>query len=70
MEPTIILTTDPKCLTMSEEIFGPVLTVYVYDDDKMKETIQTMKETSSNLFVLFFASKKMSQIANVPFEVF
>lgn len=48
VEPTIIVTTDPKSLTMSEEIFGPVLTVYVYDDDKMQETIQTMKDTSSN----------------------
>jgi len=46
VEPTIIVTTDPKSLTMSEEIFGPVLTVYVYDDDKMQETIQTMKDTS------------------------
>jgi len=46
VEPTIIVTKDPKCLTMSEEIFGPVLTVYVYDDNKMEETIQTMKDTS------------------------
>ena len=47
VEPTIILTKDPKCLTMQEEIFGPVLTVYVYEDDKMDETIEIMKDTSS-----------------------
>jgi len=46
VEPTIILTTDPKSLTMREEIFGPVLTVYVYDDDQMEETIQILKDTS------------------------
>ena len=34
IEPTIIVTTDPKSTTMQEEIFGPVLTVYVYDDSK------------------------------------
>jgi 1-pyrroline-5-carboxylate dehydrogenase len=32
IEPTIIVTTDPNALTMREEIFGPVLTVYVYDN--------------------------------------
>ena len=32
--------------TMREEIFGPVLTVYVYDDDKMNETIDTMAENT------------------------
>jgi 1-pyrroline-5-carboxylate dehydrogenase len=34
VEPTVILTTDPKYKTMQEEIFGPVLTAYVYDDSK------------------------------------
>jgi len=46
VEPTIIVTKDPKCLTMREEIFGPILTVYVYEDDKMDETIEIMKDTS------------------------
>lgn len=32
VEPTVIVTTDPLCRTMKEEIFGPVLTVFVYDD--------------------------------------
>ena len=35
--------------TMREEIFGPVLTVYVYDDDKMNETIDTMAENTRKL---------------------
>jgi 1-pyrroline-5-carboxylate dehydrogenase len=49
VEPTIIVTKDPKCLTMREEIFGPILTVYVYEDDKMEETIEIMKDTSSKI---------------------
>ena len=46
VEPTIILTTDPNVASMREEIFGPVLTVYVYEDDKMDETIETMAENT------------------------
>ena len=34
VEPTVIETTDPKSITMCEEIFGPVLTIHVYDADK------------------------------------
>ena len=46
VEPTIIVTTDPNVVSMREEIFGPVLTVYVYDDDKMDETIELMSENT------------------------
>jgi 1-pyrroline-5-carboxylate dehydrogenase len=46
IEPTVILTTDPKFKTMAEEIFGPVLTVYVYDDDKFEETLALCDTTS------------------------
>ncbi|HZM14291.1 MAG TPA: aldehyde dehydrogenase family protein, partial [Bacteroidales bacterium] len=38
IEPTVILTTNPKFVTMQEEIFGPVVTLYVYDDDRYEET--------------------------------
>ena len=44
--PTIILTDDPKFVTMEEEIFAPVLTIYVYPDDKLEETLQVLKTTS------------------------
>lgn len=44
--PTIILTTDPKFKTMQEEIFGPVMTAYVYDDDKYEETLDLCDQTS------------------------
>jgi 1-pyrroline-5-carboxylate dehydrogenase len=46
IEPTIAVTTNPHFRTMEEEIFGPVLTVYVYDDDKFEETLHLCDKTS------------------------
>ena len=46
IEPTIILTTDPDFITMKEEIFGPVVTLYIYEDEKYEETLHLCNETS------------------------
>ena len=46
IEPTVIETTDPKFVTMCEEIFGPVLTLYVYDAEKWEETVALVNSTS------------------------
>ncbi|MDI3482000.1 MAG: 1-pyrroline-5-carboxylate dehydrogenase [Tepidanaerobacteraceae bacterium] len=46
IEPTVILTTNPKFKTMQEEIFGPVLTIYVYRDDELDETLELCDTTS------------------------
>ena len=46
IEPTIILTKDPKYVTMCEELFGPVLTVYVYDENKFEEACHLVDSTS------------------------
>lgn len=46
IEPTVIETTDPKYVTMCEELFGPVLTIYVYDADKWEEMIDVADHTS------------------------
>lgn len=46
IEPTVILTTDPKYVTMCEELFGPVLTVYVYNADQFEKAIQLVDTTS------------------------
>lgn len=46
VEPTIILTTNPKFVSMQEEIFGPVITIYVYEDDKFAETLKICDQTS------------------------
>ncbi len=44
--PTIAVTTNPHFRTMEEEIFGPVLTIYVYEDDKYEETLHLCDKTS------------------------
>jgi len=46
IQPTVILTTNPKFKTMEEEIFGPVLTVYVYKDSELDEALKLCDETS------------------------
>ncbi len=46
IEPTVILAKTPDYVTMVEELFGPVLTVYVYEDEKMDETLTTLDQTS------------------------
>lgn len=46
IEPTVIVTTSPKYDTMCEELFGPVLTIYVYEDAKWEETLKLVDETS------------------------
>lgn len=46
IEPTIIKVQDPKYVTMCEELFGPVLTLYVYDENKWEETLKIVDSTS------------------------
>jgi 1-pyrroline-5-carboxylate dehydrogenase len=46
VEPTVIETTDPKYLTMCEEIFGPVLTIYTYPATKFEKTLDLVNSTS------------------------
>ena len=46
IEPTIIVTSNPKYETMSTELFGPVITIYLYDADKYEETLALCDTTS------------------------
>lgn len=46
IDPTVILAKDPKYVTMCEELFGPVLTIFVYDADKYEETLRLVDSTS------------------------
>ncbi len=46
VEPTVILAKDPHYITMQEELFGPVVTIYVYEDDQMEQTLTLLDETS------------------------
>jgi len=46
VDPTVIVTEDPKYTTMCTELFGPVVTIYVFDDKKWEETLHLVDETS------------------------
>lgn len=46
IQPTLIEAKDPKFVTMCEEIFGPVLTIYVYDENKFEQTLDLVDQTS------------------------
>ncbi|KAJ2815929.1 1-pyrroline-5-carboxylate dehydrogenase, partial [Coemansia sp. 'formosensis'] len=63
IRPTIVLTSDPYCKLMKEEIFGPVLTVYVYDDAEFDSTIDTIgKTTPYGLTGAVFAEDRMAAV--------
>jgi 1-pyrroline-5-carboxylate dehydrogenase len=73
IEPTIIVAKDPKYVTMCEELFGPVLTIFVYDADKFEETLELVDSTSiyaltgailgQDRYALELATKKLSNAA-------
>ena len=46
VEPTVLLTTNPKYVTMETELFGPILTIYVYEDSQWHETLELIDQTS------------------------
>jgi len=46
IEPTVVLSKDPQSLTMCEEIFGPVVTIYVYQEERFEETLELVNSTS------------------------
>jgi 1-pyrroline-5-carboxylate dehydrogenase len=69
IRPTVILTTNPHYVTMEEELFGPVLTIYVYEDADWKESLETLDNTSpyaltgaifsNDRYATDFATKKL-----------
>ncbi len=68
IEPTVIITNDPHYFIMEEEIFGPVMTIYVYKDDLYDETLKLCDETSPyGLTGSIFSSDKYA--AQKAFEV-
>ena len=46
IEPTVILAKDPNYITMHEELFGPIMTIYVYKADQFEETMELVDKTS------------------------
>ncbi|MFA0961252.1 L-glutamate gamma-semialdehyde dehydrogenase [Roseivirga sp. BDSF3-8] len=73
IEPTVIVTKDPQYLTMCEEIFGPVLTIYVYQPENFNETLDLVDQTSEyaltgaifsrDRYVIDMAMKKLRHAA-------
>ena len=46
IEPTVILASNPRYVTMEEELFGPVLTIYVYKDEEIEQAVEILDSTS------------------------
>jgi len=46
IQPTVVVTSNPQSKTMVEEIFGPVMTIYIYDAEKYEETLELLDSTS------------------------
>lgn len=63
VEPTVIEAKDPKYVTMCEEVFGPVLTIYVYDADKFEQTMDLLDKTSPYALTGSIISKDRAAIA-------
>jgi 1-pyrroline-5-carboxylate dehydrogenase len=73
IEPTVILAKDPKYVTMCEELFGPVLTIYVYDETQFEETLELVDSTSiyaltgailsNDRYAIELATKKLQNAA-------
>lgn len=47
IEPTVIVTEDPKYTTMCDELFGPVITIYIFNDEDFSKTLKLVDETSN-----------------------
>src|SRR5688572_19167069 len=73
VDPTVVVSKDPSSLTMCEEIFGPVLTIYVYESEKFEETLELVDNTSpyaltgsifsKDRYAVELATKKLSNAA-------
>ena len=73
IEPTVIVSKDPSSLTMCEEIFGPVLTIYVYHSENFEQTLELVDNTSpyaltgsifsKDRYAIELATKKLANAA-------
>lgn len=63
IDPTVIVAKDPKYTTMHTELFGPIITIYVYDADKFSETLKLVDETSPYALTGAILSKDRYAIA-------
>ncbi|MDX5422472.1 MAG: L-glutamate gamma-semialdehyde dehydrogenase [Hymenobacteraceae bacterium] len=73
IEPTVLLSHNPTYITMCEEIFGPVITIYVYDENNFEETVELVNATSpyaltgaifsQDRYIVEYATKRLDQAA-------
>jgi 1-pyrroline-5-carboxylate dehydrogenase len=73
IEPTVLLSHNPTYITMCEEIFGPVISIYVYDENNFEETIELVNSTSpyaltgaifsQDRYAAEYATRKLDQAA-------
>ena len=73
IEPTVIVTTNPQYDTMCTELFGPIITIYVYEDEKWQETLDLVDKTgefaltgaifSGDRYVIDIATNKLENAA-------
>ena len=73
IEPTVIVSKDPSSVTMCEEIFGPVLTIYVYHSENFEQTLELVDQTSpyaltgsifsQDRYAIELATKKLANAA-------
>ncbi|MBC5775588.1 L-glutamate gamma-semialdehyde dehydrogenase [Pontibacter sp. KCTC 32443] len=73
VEPTVLLSHNPTYITMCEEIFGPVISIYVYDENNFEETLELVNSTSpyaltgaifsQDRYAAEYATKKLDQAA-------
>lgn len=73
IEPTVVVTTNPKFRTMCEEIFGPVITIFVYPENEFEKTLKLVDESSDyaltgailskDRYAIEFATKKLENAA-------
>ena len=70
IEPTVILAKDPKYATMCTELFGPILTIYVYEDEAWEDTLTLVDETSTYALTgaIFSADRYVIDIATNALE--
>jgi 1-pyrroline-5-carboxylate dehydrogenase len=59
IEPTVIVAKDPKYTTMCDEIFGPVITIYVYDDNDFEATLDLVDDNAYALTGAIFAKDRL-----------
>lgn len=69
IEPTVVITTNPKYLTMVEEIFGPVLTVYIYEPEDYNDVVKLVDTTSAYALTGAIFSRNRQVIEDTTFKL-